>query len=145
MSAAAGQAGKVAVDPNKPFTCYVCSQQTETPPISCGCGCRGLAGYAHQDCAIGAAREEWERWFDCQVCNQRWAGPLKLALARARTELMEERPETDPERQHAQEMLADALADTRRFVAKEAERKEKLAKQRSAGNAPPADARTAGV
>ena len=132
---------------DQPFTCWVCAEKTEAAPISCGCGCTGLKGYAHPECAVQAAREEWERWFDCQVCGQRWSGPLKLALARARTELMEGRPETDPERQHAQEMLADALADTRRFVAEEAERKEKLARQSSAVSAAPpeVDARNVGI
>ena len=106
-------------------SCWVCGtdeQPEKGAPIDCGCGCVGLAGYAHLDCAIEAARQEWERWFDCKSCGQRWTGNLKLGRARARLELMSDRPEHDAERKSAEEMVSDALRDVRELVRLSAER-----------------------
>ena len=114
-------------------SCWVCgTDERKGSPIHYGCGCVGLAGYAHPDCAVAAARADWERWFDCKVCGQRWTGDLKLVLARARLELMSDRPEHDSERKHAEEMLADALRDARELVRVAAEREALRKRQSSA-------------
>ena len=133
MSALAGlteRRGADAAGPTPP--CWVCgTDETKGAPINCGCGCVGLAGYAHVDCAVAAAREEWERWFDCKVCGQRWAGNIKLGLARARLELMEGRPPEDAERIEAEAMLTEALRDAREMAAQAAEREAMRKRQSS--------------
>ena len=120
-----------AVDVPKP-ACWVCGAEKEGAPMHCGCGCVGLAGHVHLDCAVAAAREEWERWFDCRTCGQRWTGKLKLALARARLDLMSHRPAHDAERQSAEEMLSEALRDARELAMLAAEREALRKRQSSA-------------
>ncbi len=115
------------------LSCWVCgTDEQRGPPIDCGCGCVGLAGYVHLDCAVEAARQDWERWFDCKSCGQRWTGNVKLGLARARLELMSDRPEHDAERKSAEEMLSDALRDARELVRLSAEREALRKRQSSA-------------
>lgn len=135
-SSMSGLAGLTERDPGDAAVpqpaCWVCGAEKKGAPMHCGCGCVGHAGHVHLDCAVAAAREEWERWFDCPTCGQPWTGKLKLALARARVDLMSHRPAHDAERQSAEEMLSDALRDARELAMLAAEREALRKRQSSA-------------
>lgn len=53
-----------------------------------GCACRGSAGFVHLHCLVTAATVNSARWYTCPTCEQRWTGRLKLAIARARCDLL---------------------------------------------------------
>eukprot|EP01043_Picozoa_sp_COSAG02_P057998 COSAG02_NODE_7140_length_3160_cov_24.772623_5_plen_275_part_00 len=53
-----------------------------------GCACRGSAGFLHLPCLVAAAQVNAARWHNCPTCGQRWTGRLKLAIARARYDLL---------------------------------------------------------
>ena len=83
--------------------CWVCldggPDESGERPQPTGCACRGGATtHAHAGCLAKFAQEKEETWYQCPTCEQRWSGPMQLALARRRHELAAGLPETDGER-----------------------------------------------
>ena len=90
--------------------CWVCLEATDPGGVATaptGCACRGSAGHAHPSCLIAAAKHKPNAkarhlaWMYCPTCNQSYAGPMEMGLARARWDLHRDAPEADNERLQA--------------------------------------------
>jgi tetratricopeptide (TPR) repeat protein len=69
-----------------PAECFICLEGHGL--LLRGCACRGSAGFVHLSCMVTAAQANGARWHTCPTCEQRWTGRLKLAIARARYDLL---------------------------------------------------------
>mmetsp|Transcript_44051 Transcript_44051/g.92653 ORF Transcript_44051/g.92653 Transcript_44051/m.92653 type:complete len:337 (-) Transcript_44051:710-1720(-) len=124
---------------NTSITCWVCTDSTSritrsrNRTLMRGCACRGSdAGFAHLDCLIQFALHSNngnddgddddndninsiitnnERWDACPTCKQDYTGKLRLGLAQARWELVQDAPRQDYERLNAADRLASALQE----------------------------------
>ena len=105
--------------------CWICldsePDESGARPQPTGCACRGGATtHAHVGCLARAAKEKGTNgvtamWWQCPTCKQQWTGPLALALARRRYELVAARPEADGERMQAAHALIGALRVAGRY------------------------------
>lgn len=80
-----------------------------------GCACRGSAGHGHLRCFIEAATHNWEGWFRCPTCGQRFTGVVLLGLARGCWALQAGKPANDRDKLFAQDLLAQALMEAGRY------------------------------
>ena len=91
-----------------------------------GCSCRGTAGFVHVSCLAEQAKillaeaEEnnldwkvkqarWERWRTCSLCEQDYHGVVRCALGWGCWKTYVGRPETDPPRRKAMNVLGSGL------------------------------------
>jgi hypothetical protein len=98
---------------------------------TCGCGCRGSAGFAHLPCLAEAAAHNPDAWQSCPTCLIDFSGPLQvsnphsiltsphshrvltlqLGLARVRWQQLRGCPPEDEERLVAADRYGVALQD----------------------------------
>ena len=101
--------------PEEAPLCFVCLEGSSAGDLLRGCACRGGAGYVHVACLALAAQAKAESnseestWHTCPTCKQEWTGALRLALARARWELVTKQHEESVERLDAALNLTHAL------------------------------------
>eukprot|EP00933_Yihiella_yeosuensis_P001199 TRINITY_DN101956_c0_g1_i1.p1 TRINITY_DN101956_c0_g1~~TRINITY_DN101956_c0_g1_i1.p1 ORF type:complete len:297 (-),score=59.82 TRINITY_DN101956_c0_g1_i1:304-1194(-) len=98
-------------DGNDADICWICCEASEEL-LSTGCACRGSAGLAHVSCLVEAARHDVDRWTLCPTCKQDFTGEMEVALARARWELVQDRPPEDAERLFVANNLAVTLQES---------------------------------
>lgn len=92
--------------------CRVCQQEAsdDTELLDCGCACRSTARQPiHLACAVTLAEQNSRRWRCCPTCEDRWAGDLKLPLARERCRVLANRPDEDSDRLSAEMDLSKTL------------------------------------
>jgi tetratricopeptide (TPR) repeat protein len=95
-------------------SCIICFDG-DPRPIQSGCACRGDAGLAHVECrAMDAAhrmknRGQFEGWWRCGTCKQRFTTAMRLGLACAWWSTAQQLPEEDEQRLRAAGNLAIAL------------------------------------
>ena len=97
-----------------PDVCWICHEEgsADAPLLSTGCGCRGSAGLAHLKCLVTAAEHDVNAWTACPTCKQEFTGEVDVGLARARWELVRERPSDDTERLFVANNLAVTLKES---------------------------------
>ena len=119
-------AAEKCADDTKGQTCYICTQalhwKTKEGLVR-GCSCRGTAGFAHVSCLAEQAKilyaeaEEnnlalkgrWDRWHTCSLCEQDYHGVVFCALSWACWKTYLGRPEEDPTRSKAMNLLGNGL------------------------------------
>ena len=123
-------AAEACADDTKGQTCYICTQalhwKTKEGLVR-GCSCRGTAGFAHVSCLGGAGEDfgrggrgeqfgikrwnaRWRRWHTCGLCEQSYHGVVRCALGWACWKTYVGRPETDPVRGMAMNLLGIGLS-----------------------------------
>lgn len=95
-------------------SCWICceGEASEAPLLATGCGCRGSAGLAHLRCLVTAATHDVQLWTTCPTCHQEFTGEVDVGLARARWEIVRERPAEDAERCFVAMNLAVTLKES---------------------------------
>ena len=122
-------AAEACAEDTKGQTCYICTQalhwKTKEGLVR-GCACRGTAGFAHVSCLAEQAKilvaeaeennlgakalnERVIRWHTCSLCEQRYHGVTKCALAWACWKTYLGRPEVDGLRMNAMTVLGLGL------------------------------------
>ena len=91
-------------------SCWICCEGELL--ISTGCACRGSAGFVHLPCLVAAATHDVDLWTTCPLCRQEYTGEADLGLARARWELVCNRPAEDEERLFVANNLAVTLKES---------------------------------
>ena len=122
-------AAETCADDTKGQTCFICTQDLHWKTkegLVRGCACRGTAGFAHVSCLAEQAKillaeaEEnnldwkvkqarWERWRTCSLCEQDYHGVVRCALGWGCWKTYVGRPETDPPRRKAMNVLGSGL------------------------------------
>ena len=98
--------------------CWICCESGNekgddvAPLLATGCACRGSAGLAHTACLVTAATHNVNMWTTCPTCTQEFTGEADVLLARARWELVRERPAEDAERLFVANNLAVTLKES---------------------------------
>ena len=91
--------------------CWICCG-SEPPLLPTGCACRGSAGLAHLSCVVEAATHDVNVWTTCPTCRQEFTGAMDVGLAKARWELVRDRPSDDAERLFVANNLAVTLKES---------------------------------
>lgn len=95
------------------LTCWVCCDGAAAESLlPMGCACRGSAGFAHLLCLVSAARHNVDSWTTCPTCKQYYTGEVDVGLAKARWNLVHNRPDNDEERLFVANNLAVALKES---------------------------------
>ena len=93
--------------------CWICHEGADDAPLlATGCACRGSAGLAHLSCLVTAAMHDVNSWTNCPTCLQEFTGEADVGLARARWDLVRERPDDDEERLFVANNLAVTLKES---------------------------------
>ena len=108
-------------------TCYICLEDGSEEGLVRGCSCRGASGFVHVSClarqaqVLVAEAEErnldddafnarWRRWDECRLCEQDYHGVVRCALGWACWKTYVGRPEGDPVRGLAMNLLGNGLS-----------------------------------
>jgi len=129
-------AAEACAEDTKGQTCYICTQalhwKTKEGLVR-GCSCRGTAGFAHVSCLAEEAKilvaealennldervmqARWERWHTCSLCEQKYHGVVKCALGWAVWKTYVGRPEANPLRGIAMNVLGLGLSHAKHYV-----------------------------
>ena len=127
-TAAVSIAAEACAEDTKGQTCYICTRalhwKTKEGLVRM-CACSGTSGSAHVSCLAEQAKilvaeaEEnnleqqprWERWHKCGLCEQDYYGIVRCALGWACWKTYLGRPETDPARAGAMNVLGNGLLE----------------------------------
>lgn len=104
-------------------TCGLCRDERKRDDLVRGCrGCVGADGFAHPACLVRGAvvategRNALGRWSACVRCGGEFEGRVRLMLARECWRTYCPRPEGDPTRAFAMNLLGNALYETGRLA-----------------------------
>jgi tetratricopeptide (TPR) repeat protein len=116
-------------------SCIICLDGNPRP-IQSGCACRGDAGLAHMECRAEDAahrmknRGQFEGWWRCGTCGQRFTGAMHLGLACAWWSTAQRLPEENEQRLGAATNLANAFYQQGKHAESETLYREVLAVRR---------------
>jgi tetratricopeptide (TPR) repeat protein len=116
-------------------SCIICLDG-DPRPIQSGCACRGDAGLAHVECRAEDAahrmisKGDFEGWWKCGTCGQRFTGAMQLGLACAWWSTAQRLPEEDGQRLGAAGNLASAFAQQGNYAGAETLYRQGLAIER---------------
>ena len=131
-AAAVAVAADACAEDTKGQTCYICTQalhwKTKEGLVRM-CACSGTSGSAHVSCLAEQAKilvaeaeannleqqPRWERWHKCGLCKQDYYGIVRTALGWACWKTYLGRPETDPARAGAMNVLGNGLLETGQY------------------------------